>query len=203
MHRRNACVSLLTLFNLRHARDLKSTTSRRKTLYVIILYVRQSFFLDTCTLFSGGRGSFLALLTAGRAGGPSAHHGASSAPAGLRGACSGRSNSPNMASSHGVAFRGARAEQDNGKPTHWLFCYCRKISLFCGGHCTISSRTSSWREPLLCVCGHSVCVYRVCYDKCACVCSRCVRVCVCVCWNPTFQLWCVSFALLAAAAAAV
>ena len=44
-------------------------------------------------------------------------------PGGLRGACSGRSKSRNLASDHGVvAFRGARAEQDNGKPACQLFC---------------------------------------------------------------------------------
>ena len=35
-------------------------------------------------------------------------------PAGFHGACSGRSKLRNLASNHGVAFRGARAEQDNG-----------------------------------------------------------------------------------------
>ena len=43
-------------------------------------------------------------------------------PGGLRGVCSARSKSRNLASSRGVAFRGARAEQDNGKPTCQLFC---------------------------------------------------------------------------------
>ena len=38
-------------------------------------------------------------------------------PGRLRGACSGRSKSRNLASNHGVAFRRAKAEQDNGKPT--------------------------------------------------------------------------------------
>ena len=38
-------------------------------------------------------------------------------PGRLRGACSGSSKSQNLASNHGVAFRGARAEQDNEKPT--------------------------------------------------------------------------------------
>ena len=38
-------------------------------------------------------------------------------PRGPGGARSGRLNSRNLASNHGVAFRGARAEQDNGKPT--------------------------------------------------------------------------------------
>ena len=41
-------------------------------------------------------------------------------PAGLYRACCGRSKSRNLASNHGVAFRGARAEQDNGKPNHHL-----------------------------------------------------------------------------------
>ena len=43
-------------------------------------------------------------------------------PGGLRDACCGRSKSRNLASIHGVAFRGARAEQGNGKPTYQLFC---------------------------------------------------------------------------------
>ena len=39
------------------------------------------------------------------------------APAGLRGACSGLSKSRELACNHGIAFRRARATQDNGKPT--------------------------------------------------------------------------------------
>ena len=35
---------------------------------------------------------------------------------GLRGACSGRSKSRNLASTQGIAFRPARASQDNGNP---------------------------------------------------------------------------------------
>ena len=43
-------------------------------------------------------------------------------PSGLRRAYSGRSKSRNLASSHGVAFRGVRrTEQDNEKPTCQLF----------------------------------------------------------------------------------
>ena len=38
-------------------------------------------------------------------------------PAGFRGSCSDGSNSRNPACNHGVTFHGARAEQDNGKPT--------------------------------------------------------------------------------------
>ena len=41
--------------------------------------------------------------------------------AGLHGACSGRSKSRSLASKHGVAFRGVRADKDNGKPTFQLF----------------------------------------------------------------------------------
>ena len=43
-------------------------------------------------------------------------------PGGLRGACSGHSKSRNLARKDGVAFGGASAEQDNGKPTCQLFC---------------------------------------------------------------------------------
>ena len=43
-------------------------------------------------------------------------------PGGRRGACSGRSKLRNLASNHGVAFRGARAEQGNGKPTCQQVC---------------------------------------------------------------------------------
>ena len=53
----------------------------------------------------------------GTQGGPPVRHGASLGPGRTRCACSGRSKSRNLACSHGVAFRGARAEQDNGKPT--------------------------------------------------------------------------------------
>ena len=75
------------------------------------------FFIYICTLFSGAHGSFLALLAKGHAGGPPAHHSAVWVQGGLRGVCSGCSKSRNLASNHEVVFRGARAEQDNGK-TH-------------------------------------------------------------------------------------
>ena len=77
---------MLPLLNLRHprdfksttcrARDFKSTTSRRGTLYYRTS-VPNALFLDICTLFSGARGSFLALSAEGHAGGPPVHHGAS------------------------------------------------------------------------------------------------------------------------------
>ena len=99
-----------------------------------------------------------------------------------RHACSGRSKSPSLASKHGIAFRPARASQDNRKPTFRLFCSIEprpnntrfKLSLFLQ------------RRTRLCVCGPlppCVCVH------CLCVCVLCVRVCALVCWNPTFQLF--------------
>ena len=87
-------------------------------------------------------------------------------PGGLRSACSGRSKLRNMARNHGVAFRGARAEQDNGKPTCQLFfsTAVKALSLWQPHN---SSLTSSFCGPLLCVCGHCMCVSAVlCYDTC-------------------------------------
>ena len=56
-------------------------------------------------------------------------------PAGLRGAYSGRSKSRNLASNHGVAFRGAKAEQSE---THMsaVVLHCCKSSLLGGSHGT-------------------------------------------------------------------
>ena len=50
-------------------------------------------------------------------------------PGGLRGACSGRSKSRNLASHHGIAFRRARADQANGNPPNafrlfFVLCCC-------------------------------------------------------------------------------
>ena len=64
--------------------------------------VTKALFLDKCTLFSGDRGSFLALSAAEHAGGPPVHHGASAGPDRLRGAWSGRSKSQNLASNGGL-----------------------------------------------------------------------------------------------------
>ena len=77
----------------------------------------------------------------------------------------------NLATSHGDAFRRARAEQDYRKPT------CQPLLQ----RTTIASsfpRSYSYGHyycvcgPLLCMCGHDVCVYALC------VCSV---YCVCVC----------------------
>ena len=55
-------------------------------------------------------------------------------PGGLRGACSGCSMLRNLASNNGVAFHGARAEQDNAKPKCQLFCSAAAQDLLCGSH---------------------------------------------------------------------
>ena len=47
-------------------------------------------------------------------------------PAGLRGACPGRSKSRDLAINQGIAFRGARAEQYNGKPVSAIVLRCCK-----------------------------------------------------------------------------
>ena len=70
-----------------------------------------------CTLFSGARGSFLALSSPGHPGGPLVHWAQVWVSGGHRSACSGRSKSRTLASNRGVAFRGDSAEQDHGKPT--------------------------------------------------------------------------------------
>ena len=73
-------------------------------------------------LFSGARGSFLALSDAGHARGPPVHHGASLGPGRAPWRVLWAFKSRNLANNHGVVFRGARAEEDNGKPTCPLFC---------------------------------------------------------------------------------
>ena len=71
---------------------------------------------------------------------------------------------------HGVAFRGPIAEQYNVKPTCQPFCSTAVKALYVVAATVCkSSRTSSLCGPLLCVCGHCVCVSAVCYDSCACV----------------------------------
>ena len=88
-------------------------------------------------------------------------------PAGLRGVCSGCSKSRNLANNHGLAFRGARAEHDNGKSTCQLF---RSNSVKALYHTLwqpyyTSSCTSSVCGPcgpLLRVRGHSISVSVLC-----------------------------------------
>ena len=108
-------------------------------------------------------------------------------PDGLRDECSGRSRSRHLASICGVVFRGARAEQDNGKPACQLFC-----STAVKAHLYFVEATARelchikfvW-TPTMCVDIAYACLLcamirvRVC---------RYVRVCVVVCSNPTFHL---------------
>ena len=77
-------------------------------------------FCCTSTRFSG-HGSFLALSAAGHAGGPRVLTAKVWPPDGLRGACSGRSKSRELASNYGIAFRRARANQAHGNPKMSFF----------------------------------------------------------------------------------
>ena len=103
-------------------------------------------------------------------------------PAGLRDPRSGRPKSRDLASNHGIAFRRARASQDNGTPLQFsvfarllLHHVCitpsleRSTSLLCGSHGYISSRAAS---SSFCD-GH----------------GRFVRVCVCHVSCPILSNW--------------
>ena len=72
---------------------------------------------DICTFFSGDHGSFSRSRVRGTQGVRLYTTAQVWVPGGLRGACSGRPESRNLASNHRVAFRGAWAEQDNGQIT--------------------------------------------------------------------------------------
>ena len=108
-----------------------------------------------CTLFTGAHGFSLALSPAGHAGGPPVHHGASLGPRQDPWRVLWAFNSQTLASHHGVAFREARAEQEQGnvKLTSQLFALTALTS-----HARTNSRgeLSSFlqRRTLLCVCGH-------------------------------------------------
>ena len=99
----------------------------------LLLYVCIRMKALFCTpLFSSGRGSFLALSAAGHAGGPRVLTAPVWAPAGLRGACSGRSKSRELESNHGIAFRRARASQAHGNAQYiYLVYFLVDTSLCC------------------------------------------------------------------------
>ena len=86
---RNACVPP---FQLVTPPELKATTSRRGTLHVC-RYVPNQLFLYISHVFCSGRGSFLAPSAVRHTGGPPVRWAQVWAPAGLRSARSGRSNS--------------------------------------------------------------------------------------------------------------
>ena len=79
-------------------------------------------------------------------------------PAGLRGACSGSSKSRNLANSHGIAFRPARASQDNGEPVFQLDCSTEQRQ----NNTRFDLSPFLQRRTLLCVCGHCLCVCVLC-----------------------------------------
>ena len=90
-------------------------------------------------------------------------------PGGLRGARSGRSKSQNLASIHGVTFCGAKAEQDNGKPTCQLF-YSTVVKALYLVAATVQEQSHikfAWTTTS--VCGHCISVSAVCCNTCACV----------------------------------
>ena len=105
-------------------------------------------------------------------------------PGGLRGACSGRSKSRKLASIHGVAFRGAGAEQDNGKPTCQLFCSTAVKTLLCGSHVL----QQQWHIQF--VWTTTVHVWTLHMRVCVCynTCVLLIGACGFACWKPTFQL---------------
>ena len=98
-------------------------------------------------------------------------------PGGLRGACSGRSKSRHLASNHGVAFRGARAEQDNGNST--CFCSTAVQALY------LVAATVKEQSHIMFVRTTTYFILHVC---CACYggLSACGSADLFVCWHPTF-----------------
>ena len=173
------CVTCVSLFNLRHSRDFTSPPSRRRTLLFTNL-----FLLGHLHAFLRRPYIFSRTLCWGARRGPACTPRRNYkvwAPGGLCGACSGRSKSQNLLSNHGVAFREARAEQDNGKPTCQ---HCSSKSLQDGSNnrfklsSVLQLRTLLYVcGPLLCMCGNDVCVYALCLLR-----ARvwCARVCPCV-----------------------
>ena len=101
--------------------------------------------------------------------------------AGLHGACFGCSNSRSLASNHGVAFREARAEQGNGKPTFKLYFFFFSPLLYSHSATVRHSRQAS---PVVTASDTTYACVDTVY---ACVCCVCVsvRVCtgLCTCWH--------------------
>ena len=111
-------------------------------------------------------------------------------PAGLRGACPGRSKSRDLAINQGIAFRGARAEQYNGKPVSAIVLRCCKGQQHGNNNRFDLSSVLQLRtllsvcRPLLYVCtllrmwGNDVYVYTL--YVCSLYMCACVWVCSCV-----------------------
>ena len=95
------------------------------------MYKKWSFFFFLeYKLFSSGRGSFSRSRQRGSQRARLYTTVQVWAPAGPRGACFGRSNSRNLASNHGVAFRPARANQAYANPNFFFF-FILHFSLCC------------------------------------------------------------------------
>ena len=161
------CATCVSLFNFRHLRDFTSPTSRRGTL--LLLCTNHVSFSDILNLFLRRPWVFSRTVGCGHEGGPPVYHGGSLSPGPLRGACSGRSRSRNLASNHGVALRGDRVEQDDGEPTCRLICSNSVNALYMVAATVKSSRTSILCGPPLSTCGHCICLSVVWCDSCACV----------------------------------
>ena len=165
------------------------------------------------TLFSGARGSFLRSRLRGTQGTRLYTTALVWVPGGLRGACSGRSKSRNLASKPRGRFS-AGLEPSKAMETPHASCFAPTMlmtAFILVLHCCRSSlwqpRYNSSRTSTLCGPLRTMRVWSL-HMRVCCVCAmirvrgcRCVRVCVFVCWNPIFQkLFVFVFALLAAAA---
>ena len=155
-----------------HKLTLVSRTRCVPGIYVPGTYIYQRIFFGTFACFSQApRGSFSRSRLWGTQGGRLYNTAQVWVPGGLRGERFGRSTSRNLASNRGVAFREARAEQDNGKPTYQLLC----SSVVKGSNAvtTIASsfpRSYSYRHYYACVVMMYACM--------CCVCAPCTCVCV-------------------------
>ena len=142
--------------------DTAGTATANINMYI---YQINALNLHMAMHFSFGRGSFLALSAAGHAEGPRIYSKAQAwAPAGLRGALTGRSKSRGAGSFRGITFRRDRAKQDDGNPhkindhrrsSHVLLCITARIS----GAATLQQQPRFNLCPLCSTSGDSV---RVC-----------------------------------------
>ena len=98
------------------------TTVYSTSSYHYSIYQCVCVFFYICALFSGARGSFVALPAAGHEGDQPVHHGASLGPGRAPWRVLWAFKDAKSGKYHGAAFRGARAKQCNEKPTYELFC---------------------------------------------------------------------------------
>ena len=134
---------------------------------LLCFYVPNALFLHMDSIFCSGRGSFLALSAAGLAGEAPVHY--------TRIWASVRSVARDLASSHGIAFRRARATQAHENPNViYLYIYIHVFtSLFLKYH---SSRQRLYRQQRY---NSRASSFSLCdsHERCCCVCVR-ERACV-------------------------